>query len=108
MTTYTRLEEDLDLELRSIEGVVNVGVDRLEGGAIESVTLLVASGDSAKIKADATQIASLYFPDVEVLVESSGADTGTAGSSRVALVRADYDAAGGVCEVQLAYDGRIG
>lgn len=104
----TRSEEDFDLELRGILGVINVGVDRRENGDIEAVTLLIAGEDPSTVRADAAQIASLYFPDVEVRVERALGDTGSAGPSRVALVRADYDAAEGVCEVHLAFNGRVG
>ena len=105
----TRTEEDFDLELRSLPGVINVGIDRREGGDIEAVTLVVANEDPATVRADAAQIASLYFPEVEVRVERASGELAAAMSpSRVALVRADYDSTEGVCEVHLAYNGRIG
>lgn len=92
----TRTEEDFDLELRSLPGVINVGIDRLEGGDIEAVTLVVANDDPATVRADAVQIASLYFPEVEVRVERASGELASAVSpTRVALVRADYDSTRG-------------
>jgi hypothetical protein len=77
---------------------------------VDAVKLVIHGQDCAAIKTIASQIASLYYPDATVSVEdASQAVTGhIAETSRVALVRADFNADDGICEVQLSYDGRTG
>jgi hypothetical protein len=103
-------EEDFELELRSLPGVLNVGISHRASGDVDGVKLVVHGQDCAAIKTIATQIASLYYPEAMVSVEdASQALSGRApDSARVALVRADFNADDGVCEVQLSYDGRTG
>jgi hypothetical protein len=101
-------EEDFELELRSLPGVLNVGISHRASGDVEGVKLVVHGQDCAAIKTIATQIASLYYPEASVSVEdASQALSGRASdTARVALVRADFNADDG--EVQLSYDGRTG
>ncbi|MGD0055893.1 MAG: hypothetical protein ABSC34_10730 [Acidimicrobiales bacterium] len=103
-------EEDFELELRSLPGVLNVGISHRESGDVDGVKLVIHGQDCAAIKTIASQIASLYYPDATVSVEdASQVVPANAGASpRVALVRADFNAEDGVCEVQLAYEGRTG
>jgi len=103
-------EEDFELELRSLPGVLNVGISHRESGDVDAVKLVIHGQDCAAIKTIASQIASLYYPDATVSVEdASQVVPANAGASpRVALVRADFNAEDGVCEVQLAYEGRTG
>jgi hypothetical protein len=103
-------EEDFELELRSLPGVLNVGISHRASGDVDAVKLVIHGQDCAAIKTIASQIASLYYPDATVSVEdaSQGATGHIAETSRVALVRADFNADDGICEVQLSYDGRTG
>jgi len=103
-------EEDFELELRSLPGVLNVGISHRESGDVDAVKLVIHGQDCAAIKTIASQIASLYYPDATVSVEDASQVLPASGGSspRVALVRADFNAEDGVCEVQLAYEGRTG
>ena len=106
----SRTEEDFELELRSLAGVLNVSMSHRESGDIDVVTLVVNTKESEATQSVASQIASLYYPDATVIVDDTSQllslqrDLG----SRVAFVRADYDTADGTCEVQLTIDGRMG
>jgi hypothetical protein len=102
-------EEDFELELRSLPGVLNVGMIHRDNGEVEKVKLVIQGPNAGPIRAQATQIANLYFPDVTIELEV--ADTVQAISqvaSRVALLSAEFDDAAGVCEVRLAFEGRVG
>jgi hypothetical protein len=103
-------EEDFELELRSLPGVLNVGISHRESGDVDAVKLVIHGQDCAAIKTIASQIASLYYPDATVSVEDASQVVPTGGvvRPRVALVRADFNAEDGVCEVQLSYEGRTG
>jgi hypothetical protein len=104
----SRIEEDFELELRALPGVVNVGVARKENGDVDVVTLAVNRGDAVAIRAMATQIASLYFPLAAIVVEDVSGALGSSqpDRSRVALMAADYDDQTGVSEVRLSVNGR--
>lgn len=106
----SRTDEDFELELRSLEGVLNVGITHNDAGDIEAVTLIVDSKDPSATHKVASQISSLYYPEAKIVVDGTShllslqRETG----SRVAFVRADYDVEDGTCEVQLTIDGRVG
>ena len=104
----SRTEEDFELELRSLPGVVNVGVTHRDNGEVDVVTLAVSGQDLAGTRGLATQIATFYYPQAAIVVEEVGRSGLAPSRTRVALVRADYDVQGGYCEVQLAYNGRVG
>lgn len=106
----TPTEEDFELELRSLPGVLNVGIAHRDNGDVESVTLVVYGQDPAAIRSVALQVVSLYYPDATVTVEDVNYALTPRGDeiSRVSLVRADFNAVEGICEVQLNYAGRIG
>jgi hypothetical protein len=103
-------EEDFELELRSLPGVLNVGISHRESGDVDAVKLVIHGQDCAAIKTIASQIASLYYPEATVSVEDASQVAPANGvvRPRVALVRADFNAEDGVCEVQLSYEGRTG
>ncbi len=102
-------EEDFELELRSLPGVVNVGIAHDEDDEVEMVTLVIIGQNPVTIRTQATQIANLYFPDVTIVVElADSASSTNQGGARVALLNADFDEKAGECEVQLAFEGRIG
>jgi len=92
-------EEDFELELRSLPGVLNVGISHRASGDVDAVKLVIHGQDCAAIKTIASQIASLYYPDATVSVEdaSQASTHRIAETSRVALVRADFNADDGIC-----------
>ncbi len=104
-----RIDEDFELELRSLPGVLNVAIehDVTEGGR---VTLLVVGPHPDKTAQAATQVAGLYYPDIDVVVEQAAETSPVVMGSeaRVILVRADYDVGAGSCEVELSHRGRVG
>ncbi len=107
-------EEDFELELRALPGVVNVGFRYGEKGDVEAVSLVVHSDDAGPVRVVAKQIVSLYYPNATVSVEemklepvaASNAAKGDAG--RVVLVRAEFNSHEGFCEVHLNLNGRVG
>jgi hypothetical protein len=103
-------EEDFELELRSLPGVLNVGMGHRENGDVDTVTLIVHGQDPGSIQGVALQIASLYYPDAVVTVEGADLDTAEriGENGRVALVRAAFDGPENACEVQVNFAGRIG
>jgi len=56
-------EEDFELELRSLPGVLNVGIKHRDNGDVEGVTLVVFGQDPGAVRVIAMQIVSLYYPD---------------------------------------------
>ncbi|HEY5266653.1 MAG TPA: hypothetical protein VIJ40_07560 [Acidimicrobiales bacterium] len=102
-------EEDFELELRSLPGVLNVGMSHGESGEVELVKLVILGESPGPIRTQATQIANLYFPDVTIELEvADAAQLTNQVASRVALLSAEFDEVSGVCEVRLGYEGRIG
>ncbi len=107
-------EEDFELELRALPGVVNVGFRYSDKGDVEAVALVVQSEDAGPVRVVAKQIVSLYYPDATVSVEEmqSAPIVARAGtfveSGRVALVRAEFNSHEGFCEVHLNVNGRVG
>jgi hypothetical protein len=105
-----RIEEDFELELRSLPGVLNVGFDRGSNGGVDTVTLVTNGPSRDEIETVAQQITSLYYPEAAVVVEdvnrTSSPEALNAG--RAALVRAEFDTSSGQCEVVLNYQGRLG
>ena len=100
----SRTEEDFELELRSLPGVLNVGITKHASGDVNVVTLVANSKDPLATRSAANQIASLYYPEAAVVVEDANraiVDTQRGEGPRVALIRADYDTSDGFCEVQL-------
>jgi hypothetical protein len=100
-------EEDFELELRSLPGVLNVSIER-DGDALGVVTLLVYGPNARETEAVAQQIATLYFPEARIVVESANEELTPAGTSgaRVVLEHAIFDPTSGGCEVELSFAGR--
>ena len=65
------IEEDFELELRSLPGVVNVGIVHGGEGDVESVVLTIRNHDPEVVRESAIQVASLYFPDAAVILEEA-------------------------------------
>lgn len=106
-----RIEEDFELELRSLPGVLNVGFERDDDGGVTAVTLVTNAPNREEITTVAEQIAALYYPEARVVVDDvnrlTEATLGGRGGARAALVRADCDATSGACEVVLNFAGRL-
>jgi len=106
-------EEDFELELRALPGVVNVGFRYGDKGDVDAVSLVVNSDDAGPVRVVAKQIVSLYYPDATVSVEEMKPVAAPKGSTksegeRVALVRAEFNSHEGFCEVHLNVNGRVG
>ena len=106
----SRTEEDFELELRSLPGVLNVGITHRDDGNVEAVTLVVFGQSPDATLGVGKQIVSLYFPDATVTVQDADEvlSTREADTSRVSFVRAEFHAEDGYCEVQLGHAGRVG
>jgi hypothetical protein len=106
-------EEDFELELRALPGVVNVGFRYGEKGDVDAVSLVVHGDDAGPVRVVAKQIVSLYYPNATVSVEemkpvAPPARGASSDSGRVALVRAEFNSHEGFCEVHLNVNGRVG
>lgn len=106
----SRSDEDLELELRSLPGVLSVSVNYDGRDEVENVTLLIISSDLEGVKSEALQILSLYYPDASLLIEAADdADLQfNRDHSRVAIIGAELEQSTGTAEVRLQYGGRIG
>jgi len=106
----TPSEEDFELELRSLPGVLSVGVAHRDDGEIEKVTLFVRGQDPEVVRNVALQVASLYYPRAAVAVEDANRAPASSApdAARVALVRTDFSVHDGVSEVFLGFAGRTG
>ena len=106
------IEEDFELELRSLPGVVNVGIVHGGEGDVESVVLTIRNHDPEVVRESAIQVASLYYPDAAVVLEetrSARADRrGVAAAARIALDAAEFNEDDGVSEVRLSFAGSVG
>jgi len=106
------IEEDFELELRSLPGVVNVGIVHSEDGDVESVVLTIRNHDPEVVRESAIQVASLYYPDAAVILEETRtprADRGgVAAAARIALEAAEFNELDGVSEVRLSLAGSVG
>ncbi|MFY9783708.1 MAG: hypothetical protein WAK12_09280 [Acidimicrobiales bacterium] len=103
-------EEDFELELRSLSGVLNVEIRHRENGDVDAVTLIVHGQDTAAIRVMATQIVNLYYTEASVIVEdaSRALTPRESQSARVSLVRAEFSPDNGFCDVELSLSGRVG
>jgi hypothetical protein len=102
-------EEDFELELRSLSGVLNVEIRHRDNGDVDAVTLIVHDQDPGAIRVLATQIVNLYYTDATVVVEDASKVIAPRVPQivRVALVRADFAPESGCSEVELSYNGRV-
>lgn len=103
-------EEDFELELRSLPGVLNVEIRKDEYGEVDAVTLIVFEHDPEDVRVEAKHLVSLYFPSAAVVIEdaSSAIVPRESLAPRVALVGASFNSENGTCEVELNFTGRIG
>jgi hypothetical protein len=104
------IEEDFELELRSLPGVVNVGLNHKETGEVDAVVLSIRNHDPETVRESAVQVASLYFPDAAVVLEEAGAGLPVLGPAvaRITLAVAEFSELEGISEVHLTYAGRTG
>jgi len=104
------IEEDFELELRSLPGVVNVGISHLPSGEVDAVVLSIRNHDPELIRESATQVASLYFPNASVILEeaSTPVPLRSGHTARITLVVAEFNEHDGMSEVHLLYGGRTG
>jgi hypothetical protein len=103
-------EEDFELELRSLSGVLNVEIRHRENGDVDSVTLVTLGQDPSAVRVMATQIVNLYYAEASVIVEDAtkALTPREVQVVRVALVRAEFSATNGNCDVELSFAGRVG
>jgi hypothetical protein len=103
-------EEDFELELRSLSGVLNVEIRHRENGDVDAVTLIVHGQDTAAIRVMATQIVNLYYTEATVIVEDASRALSPRESQapRVSLVRSEFCTDTAFCDVELSFSGRIG
>lgn len=106
----TPSEEDFELELRSLPGVMSVGVEHRESGEVDAVTLFVRGQDPESVRHVALQVASLYYPTAAVNVEDANRTPQRNGGygSRVVLTHTDFNVHEGVSEVHLSLGGSAG
>jgi hypothetical protein len=106
----TPSEEDFELELRSLPGVLSVGVEHRDNGEVDGVTLFVRGQDPESVRHVALQVASLYYPSAVVTVEDANRAAAAHGADprRVVLTRTDFNVHEGVSEVELCVAGRVG
>jgi hypothetical protein len=104
------IEEDFELELRSLPGVVNVGINHLESGEVGGVVLSIRNHDPESVRESAVQVASLYYPNASVILEEAGASVqaSTGYVARISLTVAEFNEHDGMSEVHLSYAGRTG
>jgi hypothetical protein len=105
------IQEDFELELRSLPGVVNVGVHVKEDGEVDSVVLTVRNHDPETVRESAGQVASLYYPDATVILEETSSAPPVRGgptAARVTLELAEFNEHDGISEVHLSFGGRVG
>lgn len=96
----------LELELRLLPGVVNVGT--AADGAL-TVVALEPGASLAEVATRTTQLHAVEAPvSVVDLSPSARRDNGTGHRGRVALLRAGFDPATGTTEVELAHRQRHG
>jgi hypothetical protein len=104
------IEEDFELELRSLPGVVNVGINHRENGEVEAVVLTIRNYEPEVVRESAVQVTSLYFPDAAVILEEAGTavPVRTGNGTRITLAVAEFNEHDGISEVHLSYGGRMG
>jgi hypothetical protein len=104
------IEEDFELELRSLPGVVNVGINHLEDGEVDAVVLSIRNHDPELIRESAVQVTSLYFPNATVILEEASAAVPLRGGyiARITLAAAEFNEHDGMSEVHLTHGGRTG
>jgi hypothetical protein len=106
----TRTDEDLELELRSLPGVLSVSIAYSDQGDAEVVTLLMIGLELDALRSEAQLILSLYYPTATLVIEEAN-DTVIQLSrdhSRVAIVDAEIEHSTGTVRVTVQHVGRNG
>lgn len=103
-----RSDQDFELELRALPGVVSMSVRRDDDGHATSVTIHDAGAALEVTRARAREILGLYYPRAELVVEAMNLAVATPRPARVALERADYLDAEATSEVSLLWGGQRG
>jgi hypothetical protein len=103
-------DEDLELELRSLPGVLNVEIRHLDSGDVDVVTLITNGQDPSNIRVMAKQIVSLYSAEGSVVVDDASTvlQPKELKAIRVNLVATSFEPDTGTTEVELNFSGRIG
>ncbi len=105
----SRSDEDFELELRSIPGVIAVSVARDDAGVASSVTLHDAGTQHGRTETLARQILSFYYPRAALLVEPIALLSEKSHRSvRVVIERADVLKGDAGAEVRLQWAGETG
>jgi len=106
----SRTDEDLELELRSLPGVLSVNITYDDRSDAEVVTLLATSPDLETTRAEALQVLSLYYPSASLVIDraNDAALQMSRDHSRVAIIEVDFDQSTGSVEVRLQHNGRTG
>ena len=105
----SRSDEDFELELRSIPGVVSIAVARNDAGATSRVTLHDAGTQHGRTETLARQIMSFYYPKADLVVESIAlAGEQSHRPARVIIERADAQSGDVGAEVRLNFEGASG
>lgn len=105
----SRSDEDFELELRSIPGVVAVSVERDGAGVAFAVTLHDAGTQHQRTETLAKQVLSFYYPQAKLKVEPiSLAAEKSHRPPRVIIERADLLEGDADAEVRLAWAGASG
>jgi len=108
--------EDLELELRLLPGVVNVGVQETiddEHRAAKPLITLVAINPPPTLADRARRLASLLDSEADVEVvdlaaQPSPSETAGLAGERIALVGAEFNEESGAATVRLSCAGRVG
>jgi hypothetical protein len=104
------IEEDFELELRSLPGVLNVGINHRESGEVDAVVLSVRNQDPETVRESAVQVTSLYYPDASVILEEAVGvqQLRSEVTARITLARFEFNEHDGISEVHLTYAGKTG
>jgi hypothetical protein len=103
------LLDELEFELRSLSGVMNVGLTASAGGE-KAITVVARRQDLDVVRTEAQLIANLYAPGLTIEVRSAAEPSSALASATdvvVGLVKAEFDPSDGSAEVTLVYDGAL-
>jgi hypothetical protein len=104
------VDEEFEFELRSLQGVTNVGL-ATDPGRAERLVVVARRRDVDTVRLEAPVIAGLYAPDLqlEVVALDETSDRFSDGDGEtVNVVKAEFNAVDGSAEVTLAYGGVLG
>jgi len=105
----SRSDEDFELELRSIPGVVGISVERDGAGVAFAVTLHDAGTQHQRTEVLGRQILNFYYPQAKLMVEPiSLVSQKSQRPPRIIIERADQFEGDAGAEVRLAWSGARG